>query len=307
MRRSKEQATTSRILGAIAEAGRPCTLSEIATRALPDLPRSDVRTALFGLVERGAIYPCPRKRYWDKDEAKVHFDHAMSLVAERPHTRAELVDALDALGTGASRSWRQGIVRRVATSIGIHRWPPFGAERSETLSTEPPDLEAYAAPLREPFEALAARLEQAGVPAGAFARAMLGDRLLESPVESPTEPDPLAAAPPQEADRRGGFTPADEAERDFHREIAQELVFAWEDTQDATARRALEQVMHNVGIRPLGTIGEEVPFDGTLHTSSEGLWPDDPARVEQSGWELQRGTRSRVLAKASVRGVGAPS
>lgn len=295
MSRGTKQTTKSRLLAVIADAGHPCTLSEVVSRIGGGVDRAEVRRVLFDLTEKGVLYPCTRQRFWDRDESRVHTEHALRLIATRPHTRAELIDALDELGTGASRSWRQSIVRRVATTIGVYRWPPYGVVRSEQLSMQPPDLERYMQPLREPFEALADRLEQAGVARDDIAEAMLGDRL------------PKPAAPVVEMVPRRAVAPSDEAERDFHREIAQELVFAWEDTQDATARRALEQVMHNVGIRPLGTIGEEVSFDGARHTSNEGLWPDDAARVEQSGWELQRGTRSRVLAKATVRAVGALS
>jgi len=66
----------------------------------------------------------------------------------------------------------------------------------------------------------------------------------------------------------------------------------------------LARVMLNMGLRRLGEPGEKVAFDGLVHSTDDDLLPDDEARVVEPGWQLLRGTRSRIVGKARVQGAG---
>lgn len=97
----------------------------------------------------------------------------------------------------------------------------------------------------------------------------------------------------------GRLEPDNEAERDFHRELAQELVFAWEDA-DPPTKEGLARVMLAMGLRRIGEAGETVPFDGLHHATKDDLLPGETAHVVVPGWRLMRGARSWMLGKATV-------
>lgn len=78
-----------------------------------------------------------------------------------------------------------------------------------------------------------------------------------------------------------------------------QLVLAWRDYPDPTTRKALERLLLFTGAKPLGDVGQTVPFDGIRHATEDDVWPDDPVVVEEAGWTF--GDMGRVYEKARVR------
>lgn len=60
-----------------------------------------------------------------------------------------------------------------------------------------------------------------------------------------------------------------------------------------------EEFVHDVGFETLGTPGERVPFDPTLHQGA-GLSPGEPAKIKTVGYRY----RGQLLARARVNAVG---
>ncbi len=264
----------------------PCTAKQLAQQL--GAPVKAVRSALATLVERGDVFPCVGHRFWLHDERAVLLAAARTRLERKPATRNQLVTALGRVGTGASKSYLQRLVKELREAGDIHVWPRHGQFRAERLAATPPDLDLYLSRVRTELLPVLDKLEAVGTSVGAVAGALFPELSQVSPAPGRRPP------PPSE--------PSDEAERDFHREVSVQLVFAWEDAEGEPAtREALADVMFNMGLRRLGESGMAVSFEGLKHETEEDLLPGDPAVVVEPGWELLRGTRSRVVGRAKVR------
>ncbi|HHO50886.1 MAG TPA: hypothetical protein ENK18_08415 [Deltaproteobacteria bacterium] len=297
-----EEALHAAIVETIHRARHPLTTEEI-TRALARPARDpDTRRALRQLVTLGILHSCPRHRYWDRDEVQVHLEHARGLIAKKPMTRAQLTQALGRLGTGASKSWRERIFNQLKEEVGVYVWPRVGVYRSDRLSTRPPELELYLKKARREFAVVSKRLEGVGVSRLALLEALVGEGGLPQP--GLREPPGPASQPETVRPPRARPAPTGEADLDFQREVAEELVFAWQDAEVEAARQSLSRILVNLGAERLGAVGEEVSFDGTVHRSADDLFPGDPARIVEPGWTMIRSGRARLLAKAEVTDAG---
>lgn len=292
--------TEHRIREALAAA--PLGAKQLAQAA--ELPLAEVREALPALVAAGAVHSCTHHRYWTQSERDVLLAAARRRLFSRPATAAQLVQAMKKLGTGAPKAYLKRLVQELQQSDDVHVWPPHGRYRVLRLATAPPDLDAYLAKVRVALEPVLAKLTAVGTSREEIVEALLPGVLSSGTGAGAAEPEPDVENEPPAPERPPPRPPpeaADEAERDFHRELSQELVFAWEDAEERGVRESLARVMWNMGLRRLGEPGEEVPFDGLIHLTDDDLLPDDPAVVVEPGWQLLRGSRSRVLGKARVR------
>lgn len=96
-----------------------------------------------------------------------------------------------------------------------------------------------------------------------------------------------------------GISANSEAALDFQRGLSQELIFAWQDSRNPEVRENLERVLYNVGVERIGSLGDAVVFDGSVHKTSDDLIPGEAAVVELPGWQLVN--RRGVYLLAPVR------
>lgn len=87
------------------------------------------------------------------------------------------------------------------------------------------------------------------------------------------------------------------------RAMAKELVLSWERVSDGEARRALARAMRSLGLQEIGRSGDQVPFTGRLHSSSESLFQGDPVEIIEPGWTVADQLGEFLLRKAQVRAV----
>jgi hypothetical protein len=99
--------------------------------------------------------------------------------------------------------------------------------------------------------------------------------------------------------------PQTDGDIDFQRDLCRELVFAWQDTTTPAAREALERVMLNSGLEPVGSVGQAVTFDGREHQTEGDLLPGQPAVVVEPGWRYRSPRGVLLIAQAVVAAPGA--
>jgi hypothetical protein len=100
-------------------------------------------------------------------------------------------------------------------------------------------------------------------------------------------------------------SPDSDEDRDFRRDMAERLVSSWRDAvtlKKEEAKQFLETALENIsGIRRIGEVGDQVPFDGALHENIPGVFTNHPVRVTRSGWALEEADdREYVIQKAQV-------
>jgi hypothetical protein len=95
--------------------------------------------------------------------------------------------------------------------------------------------------------------------------------------------------------------PAAEEDLDFQRDTCEELVYSWQDATDSEVRTALERVMRNTGLEPIGNVGEQVSFDGRQHVTDDSLDAGDAAVISELGWRLTNARGSYLIARARVK------
>ena len=96
------------------------------------------------------------------------------------------------------------------------------------------------------------------------------------------------------------FEPCHDRDYEFIQRIAELLIMAWQDTSDSEARSVLEGVFSNVGITPVGKMGETVSFDGRYHYTSVAVEVHENVVVVQPGWQLKTQRGPLFLAKVTV-------
>jgi hypothetical protein len=84
------------------------------------------------------------------------------------------------------------------------------------------------------------------------------------------------------------------------REVIEELLPLLEVEDALEIRAGLDAVLFNVGVRPLCTVGDTVPFDPRLHQSKDAVSPAQSVRVSHAGWALGDNDEQIVLSKARV-------
>ena len=94
------------------------------------------------------------------------------------------------------------------------------------------------------------------------------------------------------------LVPKTEGDIDFQRDICRELVFAWEDHQEA--RTALERVMTNIGLEPIGEVGQQVNFDNREHQTNSNFQPGQVCKIVEPGWQLVSPRGILMIARAKV-------
>jgi len=87
---------------------------------------------------------------------------------------------------------------------------------------------------------------------------------------------------------------------DFQRDVCEELVYAWQDATQPEVREALDRVMMNNGLEPVGQTGEVVPFDGLEHHTEDPVLAGEPVTVAAQGWRLVNRRGSYLIARARV-------
>ena len=77
-----------------------------------------------------------------------------------------------------------------------------------------------------------------------------------------------------------------------------------ESNDEGELRDSLEVALFNCGVRPLGNIGDEVPFDVHSHEAEvPGVLPDDPVIVTCPGRLLGENNEGYVILKAKIRPI----
>jgi len=93
-----------------------------------------------------------------------------------------------------------------------------------------------------------------------------------------------------------------EDESEYRRRVAQQLVFAWQETAPES-REPIERALFNVGAEPVGQAGERVEFSGRLHESPGPIFPGDPVEIVQPGWLLRDESQGYLLACVQVKAI----
>ena len=70
-----------------------------------------------------------------------------------------------------------------------------------------------------------------------------------------------------------------EADEDFQRDVCEQLVFAWRESDSEETRQRLEQAMFNCGLRRFGNPGQEVEFNGLAHDTADLVFPGETVTV----------------------------
>lgn len=109
--------------------------------------------------------------------------------------------------------------------------------------------------------------------------------------------------PEAEAGRDKSKLPTPTAEKDysFQRALAQQMVFAWEETLGTAATEAIERALFNAGLDMLGRPGERVMFVPRHHECSDGALPGEMVEVVRPGWLLRDERGESVLAPVRVK------
>ncbi len=290
----------------------------LATRDLPGLPgmpkleKAKLNAVVERLVANGTIHAWSSYRLWKEPEFDYFLTQGRELVRERPLWKSAMVTKLTKEGWGTTEEIAKRVFETLKALPQTHTWPRHKTLRGDAICFQEVDLSFYLGDMTGEFGAVVRKLEQIGIEPLETARRVCGDFFPEpTPVAEPKEapqlePQPGKALVP-ETNEKPTRTPIalpepdSESERDFHRDITLELVFAWQDAETKEARKSLERVMFNVGIRELGTVGERVEFNGIYHDTNDDLFPDEPASIVQPGWQVRRGGKTRVLAKAMVQ------
>ncbi|MBN9122718.1 MAG: hypothetical protein J0I06_26835 [Planctomycetes bacterium] len=129
----------------------------------------------------------------------------------------------------------------------------------------------------------------------------------ESAPELPAhKPAPEPAMAPQPEPKAAGSTqlPKTSEERDFRRNVADQLAASWRAAWDAKKdepRDFLESAMWNVsGLKLVGEPGASLAFDGRYHESKSPVSSGESVRVARPGWALEEDERDYVVLKAVV-------
>ncbi len=129
----------------------------------------------------------------------------------------------------------------------------------------------------------------------------LGQKASELP---PHQPMPVVNAKPQTGTAP---EPKTAAEKDFRRDVANQLVASWRAAWDAKKdepRDYLESAMWNVSdLRLVGEPGTALEFDGRYHECKSPVSSGETVRVVRPGWVLEEGDRDYVLLKTVVETV----
>ncbi len=94
--------------------------------------------------------------------------------------------------------------------------------------------------------------------------------------------------------------PTSDVEIDFQKNLAEELVFAWQDAVSPDTRAALERALFNVGVERLNSPGDFVRFDGASQHSEDGVSDGEPVEVILPGWKLISPRGTSLIARAKV-------
>ena len=98
---------------------------------------------------------------------------------------------------------------------------------------------------------------------------------------------------------------ANQSDRSFMIGLARELWLAWRDAPTNEARFSLERVMGNIGMDPIGEVGQRVNYDGLRQQAIDPVDPALEVEITRLGWELREPDNSTLLiGKATVRSVG---
>jgi hypothetical protein len=87
------------------------------------------------------------------------------------------------------------------------------------------------------------------------------------------------------------------------REILQGLLPAFDGaTEKSALKDALDAVLYNAGVRPLGNSGQRVIFDFRLHEpETSGILPGDDVVITRAGWALGDVENAVILTKARAK------
>lgn len=113
--------------------------------------------------------------------------------------------------------------------------------------------------------------------------------------------EPIRPASPRPKPERSLPEPETETDVDFQRDLATQLVFAWQEARSEEARELLEAALFNVSVERIGEPGERVRFDGLWHETGDSVQGEEEVEVVQSGWQLINRRGKKILQRAKVR------
>ncbi|HJT78352.1 MAG TPA: hypothetical protein VJ739_14205 [Gemmataceae bacterium] len=213
-----------------------------------------------------------------------------------PETHKELLDM-------AAPPYR-GAASDICMRLAEQRLNTFVAQRGELLRREEEVLaflRQLAGERQRQLEVEKARLEKAVRDASEFVQRV-------GPQPPPQGTDSIPLRPPGGTTRDPGRPPVatTEEELDFQRDLSEELVYAWQDAADPETRTALERVMQNAGLEPVGEVGEAVLFDGRQHVTQEPFAAGEPAVIAEPGWRLVNSRGTYLIVRARVQKSPSP-
>jgi hypothetical protein len=212
-------------------------------------------------------------------------EEAKRLIREKPQSRADLTKALTELDAGAGVNYlRNTLFEKLQDEPGI--FLHLGAN-GYVLSTEKPDFEKYIKTLAARFRQVSTVLEKAGFERGAIQEGVTGEKAAAPSAGTPSRLRP----------------PAADSEIDFQRDVAELLVYAWQDSTREETRQSLEAVMTTLGLEHVETAGQTVEFNGLSHRSQSPASAGDRVCITLPGWRLKNSRGNYLIAKAEVEPI----
>jgi hypothetical protein len=248
--------------------------------------RKIVTQTVNNLISLQILFQASGKRVWDQDQNRVLKAEAKKLIQVKDYSKTELATELGRLNLGVS-----------AYHIKNNLFPELLDEpdvfltvkgRTQYLTKERADLNAFAAPLAEKYQEAKVVLEKSGYSKTQIQEAIIGNEIVAEVTVS-----------------RGNISrirpPTDEAEIDFQRDAAELLVLAWKDCESEEAKDFFEGVMISLGLDPEGKPGEIVKFDGLIHVGLNGIGKDDEVIISKPGWRLKNRRGNYLITKATIQ------
>ena len=131
----------------------------------------------------------------------------------------------------------------------------------------------------------------------------LGQKRSDLPAHKPA-PEPANTLQTKPAATGTAPEPRTGEERDFRRNVADQLAASWRAAWDAKKdepRDYLESAMWNVGgLKLVGETGTRLAFDGRYHECKSPVSSGESVRVTRPGWVLEEDERDYVVLKTVV-------
>ncbi|MCI0703298.1 MAG: hypothetical protein L0241_19645, partial [Planctomycetia bacterium] len=204
------------------------------------------------------------------------------VISRTPNTAAELTPVLDD-AVAAKKADLEAAAAEKAKQAAAAATNRAALERALELSKQ--DFENELNAIKRQWEAL-------------------GQKLSDLPAHK-RAPEPEPKPQPKRGATGTAPEPKTEEEKDFRRDVANQLAASWRAAWEANkheTRDYLESAMWNIsGLKLLGEPGAKVAYSGRYHDSVQGVASNDQVRIVRPGWVLDEDGNDYVVLKAVIQ------